>query len=326
MMSERCCWVLTDGKTGMDAQALGLAEAVGLPYAAKPLDLAWPWSWVPPMLWPPGVMGHRRAAQDLTPPWPDLVISCGSNAVGPALEVKRRAGGIPLAVHIQHPHVPLARFDLIAAPMHDRIEGSNVISTRGALNRVTPERLVYAAGGVQDDIRDLPRPLVAVLVGGTNNAYQLGPETMRTIADRLVAMARDAGASLLVTPSRRTGPENTEMLRRTLEQVPGAFWNGTGENPYFGYLAVADAIVVTGDSVNMVSEACMTGKPVHVIDLPGPGSDKFRRFHERLRADGLTRPFEGRLDSWTYSPLDDTAQVAAAVRQRLGLVVPEAAQ
>lgn len=325
-MSDHGCWVLTDGKTGMDAQALGLAEAVGLPIVTKTLDLAWPWSWVPPMLWPPGVLGHRGGARDLAPPWPDLLISCGSNAVGPALEVKRRAGNRPVAVHIQHPHVPLARFDLIAAPMHDRVDGSNVIGTRGALNRVTPERLAQAAVGVQDQIRDLPHPHVAVLIGGSNNAYRLAPDTMRAIAGKLAAMARDAGAALLVTPSRRTGSENTETLKTALRDVPGAFWDGTGENPYFGYLAAADAIVVTGDSVNMVSEACMTGKPVHVIDLPGPGSDKFRRFHERLRADGLTRSFEGRLEHWSYPPLDDTARVAAAVRQSLGLAVPEAAQ
>jgi len=310
----------------MDAQAPGLAEAVGLPFAAKTLDFAAPWSWVPPVLWPPGVLGQTHAGADLAPPWPDLLISCGSNAVGPALEIKRRGGGRPVAVHIQHPHVPLGLFDLIAAPMHDRVTGSNVIVTRGSLNRVTPERLAQAAEAVRDQIANLPRPLVAVLVGGSNSAYDLTPPAMRDIAGQLATMARDTGGALLVTPSRRTGSENEAVLTEALQGVPGTIWDGTGANPYYGYLAVADAIVVTGDSVNMVSEACMTGRPVHVIDLPGRGSGKFRRFHEGLRADGLTRPFRGRLECWSYPPLDDTARVAAAVRARLAPVAQDAAQ
>ncbi len=325
-MSDRCCWVLTDGKTGMDAQALGLAEAVGLPFVAKTLDLAAPWSWVPPVLWPPGVLGQTGAGAVFAPPWPDLVISCGSNAVGPALEIKRRAGGRTVAVHIQHPHVPLGRFDLIAAPMHDRITGSNVIGTRGSLNRVTPELLAKAADAVRGLIASLPRPLVAVLVGGSNNAYELTPPVMRGIAEQIATMARDTGASLLVTPSRRTGRENEVALKEVLRDVPGSIWDGTGQNPYFGFLALADSIVVTGDSVNMVSEACMTGKPVQVVDLPGRGSSKFRRFHENLRDEGLTRPFRGRLECWSYPPLDDTARVAEAVRARLAPVAQEAAQ
>ncbi len=325
-MSEQCCWVLTDGKTGMDAQALGLAEAVGLPIEGKTLDLAAPWSWIPPALWPPGVIGHSGAGSDLAPPWPDLLISCGSNAVGPALELKRRTGGRAVAVHIQHPHVPLGRFDLIAAPMHDRLSGPNVIQTRGALNRVTPERLARAADTMRDEVGDLPRPLIAVLVGGSNAAFDLTPAVMRPIAEALARVAADTGGALLVTPSRRTGPENVAVLKEVLAGVSGTIWDGNGDNPYFGYLAVADAIVVTGDSVNMVSEACMTGRPVHVIDLPGRGGDKFRRFHERLREDGLTRPFQGSLENWTYAPLDDTHRVAAAVRRLLDPVAVDAAQ
>ena len=94
------------------------------------------------------------------------------------------------------------------------------------------------------------------------------------------------------------------------------FWNGTGANPYFGMLGLADCIVVTGDSVNMVSEACATGKPVHVFQLEG-GSRKFFSFHAAFVAHGLTRPFEGRLEDWRYTPPDDVARAAAAVRKLL---------
>lgn len=325
-MHDYQCWVLTDGKTGMEAQALGLAEAVGLPVRTKTLHLAPPWSWLPPLLWPPGVLGQTPAGDRLAPPWPALLISCGGHAVGPALEIKRRSGGAVVAVHIQHPHVPLGRFDLIAAPMHDGLTGPNVIETRGALNRVTPTLLAEAGAAIEPRLSGLPRPLITVLVGGSNGAYQLTPKTMRMLATELAQMAGDTGGTLLVTPSRRTGAENVATLTDVLGDVSAMVWDGTGDNPYFGYLAAGDAIAVTCDSVNMVSEACMTGKPVMVIDLPGRGSDKFRRFHDRLQRDGLTRPFKAKLERWSYPPLDDTARAAEAVRRRLGLSHADAAQ
>ena len=87
----------------------------------------------------------------------------------------------------------------------------------------------------------------------------------------------------------------------------------TGDNPYYAYLAIADALLVTGDSVSMVSEAAATGRPVHILDLDG-GDAKFARFHKTMREAGITRPFAGKIESWGYAPLDDTARAGAAVR------------
>jgi mitochondrial fission protein ELM1 len=136
------------------------------------------------------------------------------------------------------------------------------------------------------------------------------------LASGLRRVAEDSGAGLAVTPSRRTGADNVATIRAALAGASCEIWDETGDNPYLGYLALADAIVVTSDSVNMVSEACATGKPVHVFHLPG-GSRKFRRFHRAFEAAGLTRPFAGRLESWSYEPPRETERVAALIRVRL---------
>jgi mitochondrial fission protein ELM1 len=141
------------------------------------------------------------------------------------------------------------------------------------------------------------------------------------LADRLAALARDHGAGLMVTPSRRTGTANEAILRARLAGLPAVVWDGSGENPYLGYLGLADHIVVTCDSVSMVSEAASTGKPVHVVELEG-GSPKFRSFHAALRAEGVVRPFTGDLPSWSYRPLDDTQLVADEIRRRLATKRP----
>jgi uncharacterized protein len=306
-------WVLHDGKPGMASQALGLAEATDFPFIEKRLTIRRPWDRLAPLLWiAPLHAAVTEAGRKLAPPWPDLVIGCGRNAVRPALAIRRASFGRTLAVHVQDPHFGRGQFDLLVVPEHDRLRGPRVIATRGAIHRVTAERLAaerrrFAA------LKDLPRPVLGVLIGGTNRAYRFDLACLAGIADTIAAAVQRSGGSILVTPSRRTGAAGVALLRERLAGMPGAVWDGTGENPYFAYLAIADALLVTADSVSMVSEAAATGKPVHILELPG-GDAKFARFHDALRQAGITRPFAGVVEHWTYAPLDDTARAGAALR------------
>jgi|SRR5579862_218368 len=308
-------WVLHDGKPGMASQALGLAEASGLPFAERRLAVRPPWAWLPPVLW----LAPLRAASDkgarLRPPWPDLVIGCGRNAVRPALAIRRASGGCTLAAQVQDPRFGRAEFDLMFVPEHDRLRGPSVVVTRGALHRVTPARLAiercrFAA------LEGLPRPVLGVLIGGSNRAYRFELQRLADIADSIAAAVRQSGGSVLLTPSRRTGDRGLALLRQRLAGVPGMIWDGAGDNPYYAFLALADALLVTADSISMVSEAAATGKPVHVIGLAG-GDAKFARFHDSMRRAGITRPFNGKIERWSYTPLDDNARAGAALRALL---------
>ena len=321
-MDEPTIWALNDGKAGMVNQSLGLAEAVARRLAdARVVDKrvrpARPWSWLPAGLWPPGVFGAASDSDPLGPPWPDLVVGCGRHAIGPALAIKRRSGGRSMIVHAQHPRMATARYDLVVAQAHDRLDGPNVMVTQGSMHRVTAARLAEAEASFGDRFADLPRPRIAVLIGGSNRTYRLDARRMQTLLGGLAALMERDGAGLLVTASRRTGESNITLLREALEGRPADLWEGDGENPYFAYLALADAFVVTADSINMVSEACFTGKPVHVAALDGGDDGKFEHFHEEMRAAGYTRPFEGRLESWSYTPLDETARIADVLARRL---------
>ncbi|MFP4004208.1 MAG: ELM1/GtrOC1 family putative glycosyltransferase, partial [Alphaproteobacteria bacterium] len=163
------------------------------------------------------------------------------------------------------------------------------------------------------------RPLAAVLIGGRSRSHRLGVDDAERLCAELEKLAAQA-CGLAVTTSRRTGARQTALIAERLREAGAWVWTGEadGPNPYFGLLALADAILVTEDSTNMVTEAAATGKPVHILPLPG-GSDKFRRFHEEMRAHGATRPFAGRLEQWSYSPLTETARAAKIVDERLNL-------
>jgi hypothetical protein len=300
----------------MENQAIALAEAVGLPFTTKRVHPRPPWTWLPPGLWPAPLAALGDDSDAIAPPWPDLLISCGRRSVPYALWVKRASGGRTRIVHIQNPQTRLSRFDLVAPPRHDHLRGANVVETLASLHRVTADRLAEQATRFAPELADLPRPLVAVLIGGSNACYRMTPAIVADLAAQLRRLCADAGVGLAVTPSRRTGEENIRVLRQALDGAPAVVWDFTGENPYFGYLGLADAIIVTCDSVNMVSEACATGKPVHVVQLAG-GNRKFDEFHRGMREAGYTREFQGRLEHWRCRPPDDLARVAERVQQML---------
>ena len=296
----------------MASQALGLAEATGFPFIEKRLCVRFPWICLPPQLWflPLRAVGETGAS--LQPPWPDLVIACGRNVAMPALAVRRGNGGRTVAAQIQNPGIGRAEFDLLVVPEHDRVRGPRVIVTRGAVHRVTPARLAADRHRFPALAR-MPRPILSVLIGGTNRAYRLTLRRLDEIAQALAGILRRRGGSVLLTPSRRTGAAGLALLRERLEGFSTEIWDGSGKNPYFAYLALADAVLVTADSVSMISEAAATGKPVHVLGLDG-GNAKFARFHEAMQAAGITRPFSGCIESWSYSIPDDTARAGAALR------------
>ena len=310
------CWVVTDGKAGMISQCVGLAEALGSDPVIKTVRLRMPWRDLTPYFRVGGRLQFTTDSDPLIPPWPDLLIATGCHSVAASLVVRRLAGGKTRTVQIQNPVISPSHFDLVITPRHDNLEGDNVVVTRGALHRVTPAMLKEGVDQLAWRLQHLKPPYIGVLIGGSNGVYRLGAEEMRTIAARLVACSRGLNASLIITPSRRTGEANRDILKAALADVPHYLWTGEGDNPYFGLLGMADFIVVTADSVNMVSEAASTGKPVYVAALPG-GSAKFTTFHQRLAEEGVTRPFENKLERYIYRPLDDVATVAAKVKALL---------
>lgn len=313
-------WIVTDGSVGMEAQGIAVAEAVGLPYILKRVRVKGAMRLLPTRLQihlpPQRLLAAVSSNEPLAAPWPRLIISIGRRSVPVALAIKAVSGAFGL--HIQNPKVPKERFDLIAAPLHDGYRGTNVINTFGAVHSVTDARLADAAKDFASEIARLPHPRVAVLLGGESQAFSFPPELGASFGAALAQAAHERGGSLLVTPSRRTRPETLRALAATIGGVPHTLWDGSGANPYHAYLAAADAIVVTEDSVNMVTEAAGTGKPVHVQTLKG-NSKRLGNFHAAMRDYGATRPFEGKIEAWSYRPINDTELVASAIRNALGL-------
>ncbi|MCZ8087360.1 MAG: mitochondrial fission ELM1 family protein [Brevundimonas sp.] len=306
--------VVTDGRAGIENQALGLAEAISrlAPATIEVVRVVWqtpfdplPADWkVPAML----AQGHEALA-----PGVDVWIGCGRASLPLALAVRRQPCA-PFVVQVQDPRLPPRRFDFVVAPAHDGLKGGNVFEILGAPHRVTPARLAEAAPAFADRLASLPQPRVAAMIGGRSKVFDLTPahaaDLGRQIADAVVA----AGGALLLTFSRRTPPEAEAAMRAALSDTPGWIWDGQGANPLFAFLKAADHVLVTEDSANMATEAASTGRPVHLLPMvPRRPSPKFARLREALEASGAARPFDPALPVWTYTPLDETRRAASAV-------------
>ncbi len=313
------CWALTDGRPGMENQTVGLAEALGLTPVIKRVILKTPWRILSPhiMAFPHYAVSER--GDQIEPPWPDILISTGRPSILPAMYIQRQSGGRTFTEQLQDPVLLRHRFDRIVVPAHDGLTGKNVLVMDGALHRISSERLAEEAPRWAERFAGIPHPRLAFLLGGANSRYGLGEAEMQELASQLKALSQQ-GYGLLITGSRRTGAANIETLRQVLAGCPAFISAGDGDNPYFGMLAHADAFAVTCDSVNMVTEACSTGKPVHLIILPSAGRraagtrDKFSRFHRSLEQSGRIRLFKGQIESWTYQPLREMERIARLVQ------------
>lgn len=308
-------WVITDGAAGNERQALALAQALDARARVLRLKTRPPWAWLAPRKLPGGrlALAIRDRAQ-FAPPWPALAIGCGRDAALLTRLLRRLSGGDCFSVQILDPRVSTRHWDAVVAPRHDSLRGDNVIETLGSLNPIDDAWLKQGREAFAH-FAQWPQPRIALLLGGPRRGVPFDEAQALALANGVAARAR--GGSVLASVSRRTPQAFARILRAKLARFPGLFWAGEedGANPYPGLLGWADAIFVTPDSVNMLSEAAAVGVPVHTL-LAAPLPDKLARFHAALRERGSLRDPSERF-AQAVEPLRETAQVAELIRERL---------
>jgi len=307
-------WILSDSKAGHLAMTTGVAAAMGLETRIIEVAPSRLLRWLAPR--GPAPADAEAIMPNTDGKWPDYAFAAGRLTTPYLRAIRRRAAGRTFTVAFMDPRVNGAA-DLIWLPEHDARRGENIITTLTSPHGFSHERLAALRAQMPEPVAALPMPRVAVLLGGPGAGFAFSPAATDRLAGALRALA-GLGASFLISPSRRTPASLLSAVATATSQAPRILWDGTGENPYPHFLACADALVVTADSVNMTGEACATGQPVYVF-MPEGGRAKFHAFHAALRDAGATRTLPEHpeaLESWRYTPIDAARQIAGEIAAR----------
>lgn len=306
-MTGEPVWVLADPRAGTAAQALGIAERLPVPHRVIPLA----WGPLARLPWPFGTLSGLTAAArtGFAPPWPRLVISAGRRSAPVALWLQAHGARV---VHCMR--APGAKhFALDILGRHDNPPArSNILPILGAAHRISPARLAQARRDWAI-LEALPRPRIGLLLGGPIRGEGLAPGMATALGTRVAAV----GGSVMATASRRTGAAATKALAAALAPLPHRLyrWGDSGPNPLLGFMAWADLLVVSGDSVSMLSEALVTAAPVFIAPLGNEGR-RHLALHQSLYDAGQARPLSAAPTSFARPALDEVGRIAAEIASR----------
>jgi mitochondrial fission protein ELM1 len=315
-------WVLADDRAGNVSQAIGVAEALHAPYSVRKIRYT-SLAALPNRLRGATLTGltDESKAGIQQGPFPKIVIAAGRRTA-PVVRWIKQQSPTTFTCQIMYPGAAgQDQFDLIAVPQHDNIPAihANMITVTGAPHRISTKRLGQEAPYWAEKWAHLPRPFLAVLVGGQTKSHPFTVAQADQFGMHIAALALNLNATVLLTTSRRTGKEAENAICRHIPDPSITYlWSqGQVENPYFGMLALADVIAVTGDSMSMCSEACGTKKPVYIFAPKGMVSDKHARLHTELYNLGFAAPLTGEhTNTDMHLPLNAAVTIAQAIRDR----------
>lgn len=298
---------MTNGRRGDVVQCRAVAERLSQTIIEKTLKPRAPFSW----FMPHGPIDPRESSL-IAPPYPDLIIASGRRSVPYVKAIQKASEGKCRAVFMKYPGCNISKQDLVWIPQHDKRNGENIINTLTAPHLVTSEKLHEHKVNIDARIKATPSPRLGIILGGNTKHVTFDAPAIAAFCAPLKADL--PFASIIVTGSRRTPRSLLDGVRQTIAPRPCFIWDGTGDNPYFDILANSDALLVTGDSHNLVSETLATGKQVYVFAPPG-NPTKFQWTLSKLQKKGLIKPHSTPLIAHQTPVYDATTEIVSKIQQ-----------
>ena len=320
---KKIIWSLMDNRRGSVNQALGVLQALDadrFEVIEKKIEYT-KFSGLPNWIRGRSLLGISQSGKrQIVAPYPDYVLSVSRRTAPVARYIKKKSPQTKI-IQLMHPgRTGLQDFDLIIVPEHDKNKkgGDNVRYIVGCPHRINSQYLNEARRQWREKFSFLPKPLTAVIIGGSIKGKPFPPEDVKALCNDIKELKQKIGGSILITTSRRTGIKAENIIKETLKNIPQYpyYWGTEGENPYAGFLACADNIVITADSVSMCCEATGAGKPLYLF----VGGDKWltpkhKRFAKSLIDKKCAVLLGDNANITAPQPLNAAAEVAAMIEQ-----------
>ena len=309
--------LLTEGAHGMVSQVEGLAKALKLDFNHCFVNLKKPWRYFPINLVPinKSVIDGKIPEQIED----QVLISCGKNSIISSLLLKRNNKNL-FNIHIQNPKVNFSNFDLIVAPEHDQIKGSNVLSTFGALHYITKQEINNCSNFFSKYNLSEKDKIVSLILGGPNRYYHFNEIDLGNIFLSIKENFLDKGFKLILVRSRRT-PDNIIDFAKKFFINSAVIIDFVSKEFYLSALKLSKIIIVTCDSTSMISECAITQKPIFVAKMKANRRNtRFEYFLNSFREKGIIRFLGEKIDYWEYPLLDETNRIATIIKERLNYI------
>ena len=304
--------LLTEGMHGMISQVEGLAKALDIDFIHEKIELNSFWKLFPPKITPIQDFVFKNKINNQF----DIVISCGRKSVIPSIYLKKKFKNKILNIHIQEPKVSLNNFDFIVAPEHDGLIGINVFNSKGAIHYLTNNELVenenYLKGKINNN-----KKIVTLIIGGPTRYYKYESKTVDEIFKKIEYNFLNNGYQLIVIPSMRT-PKKIIEKAQTFFDDNQIVISDVDKKAYLSSLKISDHIIVTCDSISMISEAAITGKPIYVAQMPAVKNDqRFKNFFNLFESLNIIKSLNNSIENWTYTKLNETSRIAEKLKDKI---------
>ena len=305
--------LLTQGMHGMISQAEGLAKALDIDFTHHKVELNNFWRMIPPKLTPISQNVYKKIKNlDF-----DVIISCGRKSVIPSIHLKNTSNRKVFNIHIQDPKVDLNHFDFVVVPEHDKIQGQNVINTKGAIHYLTENEIAENKNYLNSIIKKDDRKILALIMGGPTKYYDYSTKNINIIFKILEKVLKKHNFQLVVIPSMRTPTKTINYAKEHFGDNHTVIMD-IDKKAYLSALAIAENIVVTCDSSSMISEAALTGKPIFIANIiPKKNDKRFKRLRNLFRELNITRNLGEEVENWNYQKLNETNRVANIIKQKI---------
>ena len=304
--------LLTEGFHGMISQVEGLAKALDLDFIHEKIELNNFWKLFPPKITP---IKNFVFKNELDHEF-NIVISCGRKSVIPSLYLKNKYKSKIINIHIQDPKVSLSNFDFIIVPEHDSLFGENVVTSKGAIHYLTNDELIENENYLKPRI-DSQKKIISFIIGGPNKYYDYNDKIIDEIFLKIENNFIKNNYQAIIIPSMRT-PKNIIEKAQNYFNKNQIIVPNVDKKAYLSALKLADHIVVTCDSISMISEVAITGKPIYVVQMPSIKSNqRFKEFFNLFESLKIIKNLDSSVESWNYEKLDETNRISGYIKDKI---------
>ena len=325
-MIKKIIWVLTDDRVGSNNQSIALAEKLSNNFIVKNIKYNFLIK-IPNIIRQSTLIGvNKKKSDDINNNFPDIIISAGRRLSSVALNIKKKSNKKIFLINILNPNLNFKKFDLVILPKHDNFnikKYNNIIEINGSLTKINKELLKNDIKKWTPFFSKYKKPFISFLIGGDTKNYKFDNEKFENIIKHISKLINNINGTLLLNTSRRTNNECLSILKKYVT-CDNYFYNWNeklgNDSPYFSFLDLSDYIIVTADSMSMISDACSTGKPVYVYIPTNKISKKHLNFVNIMKKENYIKLFNENLiefEKYFYTPLNEVERIANIVKDRI---------